>query len=145
MMKLSDAGERFIKGREQLRLKAYKPTPDDKWTIGWGHTGPEVVEGLVWTEQQAELAFWRDVTPAELGVQRSTDVPLTQNQFDALVAFTFNVGVEAEAHSTLCKMVNTRNAEGIAAEWVKWDHQAGKVLPGLLERRKAELAIFQAA
>ena len=145
MMKLSDAGEAFIKGREKLRLKAYKPTPDDKWTIGWGHTGPEVVEGLEWTEQQAELAFWRDVTPAELGVTRSTDVPLAQNEFDALVAFTFNVGVEAEAHSTLCRMVNTRNQAGIAAEWVKWDHQNGKVLPGLLDRRKAELAMFQAA
>ena len=145
MMKLSAAGEAFIKGRETLRLTAYKPTPKDKWTIGWGHTGPEVVEGLVWTEQQAELAFWRDVTPAELGVTRNTDVPLTQNQFDALVAFTFNVGVEAEAHSTLCKMVNTRNAAGIAAEWLKWDHQDGEVIQGLLNRRKLELAMFQGA
>ncbi len=143
-MQLSAAGETFLKGYEKLRLVAYKPTPDDKWTIGWGHTGAEVVEGLVWTEQQAELAFWRDVTPAELGVTKATDVPLTQNQFDALVCFAFNVGVSAEAHSTLCQRVNARDPAGIAAEWVKWDHQAGKVVPGLLDRRKAELAMFQA-
>jgi lysozyme len=145
MMRLSAAGEAFLKGYEKLRLVAYKPTPNDKWTIGWGHTGPEVVEGLVWTEQQAERTFWRDVAPAEYGVTKSTDVVLNQNQFDALVCFTFNVGVSAEAHSTLCAKVNARDSTGIALEWLKWDHQAGVVVPGLLERRKAELAMFLAA
>jgi lysozyme len=143
MMRLSTTGEAFLKAYEKLRLVAYKPTPKDKWTIGWGHTGPEVVEGLVWTEQQAEEAFWKDVVPAELGVTRSTDVPLFQNQFDALVCFAFNVGVDAEAHSTLCAKVNTKDAAGIAAEWLRWDHQGGKVVDGLLNRRKAELAMFQ--
>jgi lysozyme len=144
MMRLSRAGLDFLKGYEKLRLVAYKPTPDDKWTIGWGHTGPEVVEGLVWTEAQAEFTFWRDVAPAEYGVTKSIDVSLNQNQFDALVCFTFNVGVSAEAHSTLCAKVNTRDSTGIALEWLKWDHQAGAVVPGLLARRKAELAMFGA-
>jgi lysozyme len=144
-MKLSPAGEAFIKGYEKLRLVAYKPTPDDKWTYGWGHTGPEVVEGATCTPEQAEIDFLKDTTGAVWGVMRSTDVALSQNQFDALVSFTFNVGVAAEAHSTLCQRVNARDRAGIAAEWVKWDHQNGKVVPGLLDRRRAELAMFQAA
>jgi lysozyme len=144
-MKLSAAGEAFIKGYEKLRLVAYKPTPNDKWTYGWGHTGSEVVEGATVTAEQAEIDFQKDTAGAVWGVMRSTDVPLTQNQFDALVSFTFNVGVSAEAHSTLCARVNARDRSGIAAEWVKWDHQAGIVVPGLLARRMAELALFLSA
>lgn len=143
MMQLSAAGEAFLKGYEKLRLKAYKPTPNDKWTIGWGHTGPEVVEGLEWTEQRAELQFWRDVTPAELAVTKSTDVPLAQCQFDALVVLTFNIGADAFMRSTLCSKVNARDRAGVAAEWLKWDHQAGQVVEGLLDRRKAELAMYE--
>jgi lysozyme len=141
-MKLSAAGEAFIKGYEKLRLVAYKPTPNDKWTYGWGHTGPEVIEGATVTPEQAELDFQRDTAGAVWGVIRSTDVTLTQNQFDALVSFTFNVGVSAEAHSTLCAKVNARDRPGIVAEWVKWDHQAGVVVPGLLARREAERELF---
>lgn len=144
MMQLSAAGEAFLKDYEKLRLKAYKPTPKDKWTIGYGHTGPEVVEGLEWTEQKAELQFWRDVTPAELAVTKATDVPLAQCQFDALVVLTFNIGPDAFMRSTLCSKVNARDRAGIAAEWVKWDHQGGQVVEGLLDRRKAELAMYMA-
>jgi lysozyme len=144
-MKLSAAGKAFIKGYEKLRLVAYRPTPNDRFTYGWGHTGPEVVEGATVTPEQAEIDFQRDTAGAVWGVMRSVDVQLTQNEFDALVSFTFNVGVSAEAHSTLCAKVNARDTAGIVAEWVKWDHEAGVVVPGLLERRKAELAVFLSA
>lgn len=142
-MRLGAKGAALIKAREQLRLRAYKPTPNDKWTIGYGHTGPEVVEGLTWVLSQAEAAFARDTGEAAAAVMRSTDVPLTQNQFDAMVAFTFNVGAEAEGHSTLCRLVNARNFEGAVLEFAKWNHQDGKVLPGLTVRRAQEAALFQ--
>lgn len=141
-MKLSVAGEAFIKRYEKLSIIAYKPTLADKWTYGWGHTGPEVVEGAIVTPEQAEIDFQHDIAKAVWGVIYATDVPLTQNEFDALVSFTFNVGVGAEAHSTLCAKVNARDRTGVIAEWIKWDHQAGTVVPGLLARRQAELALF---
>jgi len=142
-VKLGQKGAALIKSREQLRLRAYKATPNEKWyTIGWGHTGPEITADTVWTLSQAEAAFAADTGKAAAAVMRSTDVPLTQNQFDALVAFTFNVGTEAEGHSTLCRLVNARDFEGAAAEFEKWNHQDGKVLPGLTVRRAQERDLF---
>jgi lysozyme len=142
IMKLGPKGEALIKSFETLRLKAYKPTPNDKWTIGWGHTGPEVVAGLEWTEAQAEIALCNDVAWAVKQVICTTDVALSQNQFDALVAFTFNVGVTAEGHSTLIKLVNAGYTGAASAEFMKWNHQGGVVLDGLTRRRAAEKALF---
>lgn len=142
MMQLGSRGEALIKGYEKLKLVAYLPTPEDKWTIGWGHTGLEVVEGLVWSLDQAEAAFIRDTGGSVLQVIRSTDVLLSQEQFDALVAFTFNIGVTAEGHSTLIAFVNQRKWMAAAAEFPKWNKQAGQVLAGLVARRAAERALF---
>lgn len=142
MMQLGSRGEALIKGYEKLKLVAYLPTPEDKWTIGWGHTGLEVVEGLVWSLDQAEAGFTRDTSSSVLQVIRSTDVLLSQEQFDALVAFTFNIGVTAEGHSTLIALVNQRKWMAAAAEFPKWNKQAGQVLAGLVARRAAERALF---
>jgi lysozyme len=142
MMRLGAKGEALIKSFEKLRLVAYKPTPKDKWTIGWGHTGPEVVEGLTCTEEEAERWFLTDTHWAVLGVIRSLDVAVLQNQFDALVSFTFNVGITGEAHSTLISHVNQYHWDAAADEFLKWDHQDGKVVEGLLNRRKAERTLF---
>lgn len=141
-MQLSPKGLELIQSFERLRLEAYLPTPRDKWTIGWGHTGPEVAQGLVWSLAQAQAAFDHDVAWAVKQVVSTTDVPLTQNQFDALVAFTFNVGATAEGHSTLIKLVNARLFTHAAEEFAKWDHQGGVVVPGLTRRRAAERALF---
>lgn len=141
-MQLGPRGEALIKGFERLKLVAYKPTPEDKWTIGWGHTGEEVVEGLVWTLDQAEAAFIRDTGWAVTQVIKTTDVQLTQEQFDALIAFTFNVGVTAEGHSTLIAYVNQRKWLAAAAEFPKWNKQKGAVVEGLVHRRAAERALF---
>lgn len=141
-MQLGAKGEALIKSFELLRLVAYKPTPKDKWTIGWGHTGPEVVTGLVWTPVDAEEYFRRDTMKAALEVISGTDVPLTQNQFDALTSFTFNVGVTAAGNSTLYSYVNARNWLGVCGEFPKWNKQEGAVLPGLIARRAAEAALF---
>lgn len=142
MMQLGPRGEALIKGYEKLKLAAYLPTPKDKWTIGWGHTGPEVVAGLVWTLDQAEHAFLSDTGWAVLQVIRTTDVLLSQEQFDALASFTFNVGVTAEGHSTLIALVNQRKWMAAAAEFPRWNKQDGEVLAGLVARRAAERALF---
>lgn len=142
MMKLGPKGEALIKSFETLQLRAYKPTPKDKWTIGWGHTGPEVVEGMTCTPEQAEAWFIQDTGWACRQVIATTDVVLTQNQFDALVAFTFNVGVTAEGHSTLIKYVNAKNMVAAANEFGKWNHQDGEVVAGLTRRREAERELF---
>lgn len=141
MNTLSSTGEDLIKSFEELRLVAYQ---DQKgiWTIGWGHTGSEVVEGFTCTPEQAEQWFIEDTQFADNGVNASIHTHVTQNQFDALVSFTFNVGVGAEAHSTMAKLINARNFIGAAAEFPKWDHVNGVVNAGLQRRRLAEQALF---
>lgn len=142
MMQLGPKGRALIQRFETLKLVAYKPTSKDHWTIGWGHTGPDVHEGLVWTPMQADAAFSADAQFAERQIIRSTDVELTQNQFDAMVSFTFNEGVGNEARSTLLKYVNARRWHDAANEFPKWVYQDGIVLNGLVVRRAAERALF---
>lgn len=142
MMQLGPRGRDLIQRYETLKLVAYKPTPEDVWTIGWGHTGPEVAEGLVWTRAQADDAFDRDVMWAVKQVVRTTDVFIGQNQFDALVSFTFNVGATAEGHSTLISYVNQKRWRDAANEFLRWNKQKGVVLDGLTARRTAERDLF---
>src|ERR1700681_4555285 len=113
---LGSRGEALIKSFESLRLTAYQ---DQRgiWTCGWGHTGPDVVEGTTCTPEQAEEWFLQDTQVAVHGVDASITTNVTQGQFDALVSFTFNVGVGAEAHSTMAKMINARDFAGAAAEF----------------------------
>lgn len=141
MNTLSSVGEDLIKSFEALRLKAYQ---DQRgiWTCGWGHTGPDVVEGTVCTPEQAETWFLHDTQAAVHGVDASLTTNVTQNQFDAMASLTFNVGVGAEAHSTLARLVNARDFAGAAAEFPKWDHVNGVQNAGLLRRRLAEQTLF---
>lgn len=142
MMQLSPRGRALIQEFEQLRLIAFKPTPNDVWTIGWGHTGPDVHEGSVWTRVQADDAFDFDSGRYVRAIITSTDVPLTQNQFDALVSFAYNEGITAEGHSTLLRYVNQKKWQLAADEFLRWNKQRGKVLDGLTHRREAERALF---
>jgi lysozyme len=142
MQRLSQTGEALIKSFEVLKLVAYLPTPRDRWTIGWGHTGHDVVQGLTWTLAQAEDGFQLDTAWACVQVSRTITVPLTQNQFDALVSFTFNVGATAEGHSTLCKLINQGYTGAASAEFLKWNKQAGMIMAGLTRRREAEQELF---
>jgi lysozyme len=148
-VRTSQTGQDFIKRYEQCRLKAYKPTPDDVWTIGWGHT-EGVYEGLVWTQEMADLAFSFDLEKYETWVSQLVKVALTQGQFDALVSFCFNVGpdidvdtiAEGLGDSTLLKKLNAGDYEGARAEFKRWDKQKGKTLAGLTKRRQAEAEMF---
>jgi lysozyme len=141
MNTLSSQGEDLIKSFEELRLVAYQD-PKGVWTIGWGHTGSEVVEGLTCTIEDAEVWFQEDIAWAVKGVNDSLTANVSQQQFDALTSFTFNVGVGAEEHSTMLKLVNMRDFQAAADEFLKWDHIDGVENVGLKNRRLAEQVLF---
>lgn len=145
-MKTSPAGIALIQQFEGRRLEAYK-CPAGVWTIGYGHTSaagkPEVKPGMVITKQEANDILVRDLVRYEDAVDRLVKVPLTQNQFDALVSFTFNVGEGALAKSTLLKRLNAGDYNAVPAELMKWTKGGGKELPGLVRRRRAECAMWR--
>ncbi len=151
-MRLGEAGAALIKSYEALRLEAYLPTPDDVPTIGWGHT-KGVKMGDTCTEEQAEAWFREDVAEFEGYVNELVSVPLTQNQFDALVSFAFNVGPDIDADtipeglgdSTLLKKLNAGDYHGAARCFKAWNKQRGKVLAGLTRRRAEEARLFESA
>ncbi|HEJ9146323.1 TPA: lysozyme [Serratia marcescens] len=142
-MKTSNNGRNFIKGFEQLRLKAYPDpgTGGKPWTIGWGHT-KGVKQGDRITQEQAEAFFSEDLAVFELTVNGAIKRPMTQNQFDAMVSLAFNIGGPAFAGSTLVKKFNAGDSHGSADEFPKWRNSAGKVMPGLVKRRAAEREMF---
>lgn len=109
------------------------------WTIGYGHTGPEVHQGLIWTKDQAEAALRDDIQKAVANVNEwCTRDDITQGEFDALVDFAFNCGVRNLDGSTLLKDVNAGDFAAAAAEFEKWAHAGGQVITGLLRRRLVE-------
>ena len=118
-MNMSDKGLTLLSLREGRRKKAYKDTKGI-WTIGVGHTGPEVKAGLVWTVAQVKDALRADVATAEKAINDGVKVVLTQNQFDALCSFIFNVGVGAFTRSTLLKVLNKGNYTEAANQFDRW-------------------------
>lgn len=143
-MKTGKAGIELIKHFEGCRLKAYR-CPAGKWTIGWGHTYG-VRDGDTWTQEHADAMLLFDIGGYENAVMRYVRVPLNQNQFDALVSFAYNNGVESLKTSTLLKRLNAGDYMGAALEFTKWCHASvnGKMvsLPGLVRRRCEEKALF---
>lgn len=142
-MRISASGIAVAHYFEQCRLVAY-PDPGSKdgkpWTIGWGHTGPEVVKGLKWTQAQADAAFEKDLLKFEARVARLVKVPLTQGQYDALVLFDYNTG--ALHSSTLLKVLNLGAYDAAQAQFARWNKNDGKVMRGLIRRRAAEAALW---
>lgn len=127
-------------------LKAYK-CPAGVWTIGIGTTvypsGEKVKEGDVATKEQAYDYLRFDLAFTERQVDSYTVDSINQNQFDALVSFAYNVGNGALKSSTLLKKLNINpNDPTIADEFNKWTRGGGKVLPGLVARRKAEAELY---
>jgi lysozyme len=133
----SNYGNTLTKGFESCHLIAYQDIKGI-WTIGWGHTGPEVCAGLVWTQAQADLQLIIDEKSAVGAVNNLVQVILTQGEFDALVDFVFNTGGHAFATSTLLVKHNAGDYAGAANELLKWDHAGSQVVAGLLRRRTEE-------
>lgn len=141
-MRTSKAGQGLIKRFEQLRLKAYLPTPNDVPTIGWGTTQGIQLGDLIDMET-AQGYFERDLHKFEDCVDDACEDNLTQNQFDACVSLAYNIGCNAFKNSTLVVMINRRlPAKDIAPQFMRWDKQGGKVLAGLTRRRAAERDLF---
>ena len=141
-MDLSLEGLKLIKEFEGLRLHAYRCSAN-VLTIGYGHTGSWIQEDSEITEIEAEELLKKDCQVFVDGVNRLVKVQINQNQFDALVSFAFNLGLGALSGSTLLKLLNDRcDRTIVAAEFQKWCKADGKVLEGLLRRRKAEAALF---
>jgi len=140
-MMLALPGRQLIQRWEKCRLESYQ---DDRgiWTIGWGHTGPEVGPGLAWTQAQADATFLKDTSTAQWAVNRAIKAPMTQNQFDALCSLCFNIGVTAFGCSTLVRMFNSGDLIGVRGQFLLWDHTNHQVDPGLENRRESELALF---
>lgn len=140
-MQLSENGANLIRSFEQLKLVAYKPTPDDVWTIGWGHT-KGVTEGMICTVTQADEWFDEDTAWAVAAVNNNVLVDLNQNQFDALVSICFNIGQGNFDNSTLLRDLDSGNYIEASDQFLVWDKQRGQDLPGLDRRREAERQLF---
>lgn len=148
---------------EQLRLQAY-PDPGSPrakairagkppavyqklsgapWTVGWGDTGPDVVEGLAITAEEADRRFARRMAlEFEPAVRKAVKVPLNQRQFDAVVSIFYNAGVAAMTASTLVRLLNMGDFAGAAGQFPRWNQSGGEVMKGLQRRREAERLVF---
>jgi lysozyme len=145
-MKISHEGLKVKKYFEQCKLEAY-PDPGSKdghpWTIGWGHTGKEVVKGLKWTQEKADSTLVSDSAEFSNGVSSLIKVFVNQNQFDAIASLAYNIGLSALKSSTLLRKLNEKDYQGAMEEFPKWDKNDGKVMLGLRRRRTAEKLLFQ--
>jgi GH24 family phage-related lysozyme (muramidase) len=143
-MNISENGIALIKKFEGLELRAYKPVPQETYyTIGYGHCGQDVQQHQVITEEQADSFLRHDLATAVTGVNELVKVPVNQNQFDALVSFSFNCGYQALKGSTLLSDINAKNYASASLEFGKWVHGSGGViLQGLVDRREAEKELF---
>jgi lysozyme len=137
----SDAGMAMTKAFEGLSLKAYQDCAG-VWTIGYGHVGPSLIAGMKISEADAEALLRADLVDAVNCVNRAVNVPIRQNQFDALVDFCFNAGRGNLLQSTLLRKVNLGDFRGAAAQFGLWVHAGGEVVAGLVRRRKAEAEMF---
>lgn len=140
-MNISQKGIDLIKNFEGCRLTAYR-CPANILTIGYGHTGSDVSAGQKITQEQAEKLLKSDLLVHCNNVSRLVKVPLTQNQFDALVSFEFNVGYGNFASSTMLKLLNQKKYREAAAQFDRWVYANRKVLAGLVKRRAAEKTLF---
>lgn len=143
-MRMSQTGIIMLKQFEGVRLTAYKAVNTEQyWTIGYGHYGVDVYDGMKITDKQAEEMLKNDLVRYENGVNDCVTVTLGQNQFDALVSFAYNCGVNALKGSYLLNLVNMGKFKEACDEWLLWNKSGGKVLLGLTNRRKAEVALFK--
>ena len=139
-MKTSKNGINLIKTYEGCRLEAYK-CPAGVWTIGYGHTAG-VKKGDKITQLQADTLLFVDLQKFENAINKAVKKPITQNEFDALVSFAFNVGIGNFEKSSLLRLINMGHFELAAQQFERWIYAGGKPLNGLKKRRRAEKTLF---
>lgn len=145
--------------KARLPMRSYRKIPNwstlsgKPWTIGYGHTGPDVFEGLVWSEELANRTFAADIALREEAVNEAVKVLLTQGQFDATVSILYNVGAGSKDRdgiirlkngqpSTLLKLLDAGNFDGAARQFGMWISKGTAAEKGLIRRRKAEVERF---
>lgn len=143
MMTPSENAYDIVKRSEGFRPTAYR-CPGNVWTLAFGHT-KGVKEGDVCTLAQGEAWLHEDMAETAAAVNRLVHVPLTQNQFDALMSFVFNIGQGAFAQSTMLDRLTQGDYVLASAEFPKWKKAGGRVQPGLVTRRQRERDLFERA
>lgn len=134
----------LIKQFEGCRLEAYPDpgTGGDPWTIGWGSTGPGIVKGVRWTQEQADTRLASDVAKFMAAVVKAAPTA-TDNQRGAMTSLAYNIGEKAFRDSTLLRLHNAGDYAGAAAQFARWNKAGGKVMAGLTRRRAAEAEVYR--
>jgi len=133
---ISPQGLELLMAREGKRNAVYLDSVGVP-TVGYGHTGPDVQMGEIWTNERIEEAFAKDLERFENAINDAVTVPLKQNQFDALVSWAYNVGTGAATSSTLIRKINAGDFEGAEHEFDRWH-----IPEGITSRRNGEKAQF---
>lgn len=144
-MKLGSSGKALLESLEGRRHTAYQDSAG-LWTIGIGHLiRPEEswMRSATLTDEQVDELFTQDIAGAEASVAKLFPGITRQNQFDALVSFTYNLGESQVRNGSLDDLINTgAPAEDISAKWMQYVYAGGRVVPGLMKRRMRELALY---
>ena len=140
-MKISAEGLALIKKFEGCELEAYQDAVG-VWTIGYGHI-KGVKEGMTITKQQAEEKLLEELVEYENYVLEAVNHQLDQCMFDALVSWTYNLGPSNLNASTMLKVLNAGDYDGVPEQIKRWNKAGGKVLQGLVRRREAEALLFE--
>ena len=140
-MKISQEGIALIKKFEGCELTAYQCSAG-VWTIGYGHT-KGIEEGMEITQQEAEDMLVEELHEYENYINDNVTAPLSQNQFDAMVSWVYNLGPANLKASTLLKVLNAGDYDGVPAQIKRWNKAGGQTLDGLIRRREAEALLFQ--
>jgi lysozyme len=140
-MQISEEGISLIKSYEGCRLEAYQDSVG-VWTIGYGHT-KDVKEGDKINQDEAEYLLQEEMIEYEGYINDMVEVPLDQCQFDALVCWVYNLGPTNLKNSTLLKVLNEGDYDGVPEQIKRWNKAGGVILGGLVKRREAEANLFQ--
>ena len=140
-MNISQVGLNLVEYFEGLYLDAYWDATGQVWTIGYGHTGADVYQGLTITEQQANELLRLDMIASDNEVNGAVTVPLTQGQFDALSSFVFNGGL-GMLQGTMLDLLNSGDYVGCSSHFTDYVYSGGVYLEGLYNRRVAEQHLF---
>lgn len=140
-----DLATTLIKNSEGFSSAAY-PDTGTVWTIGYGHTGPDVEKGMVITEVEGETLLDKDLGIAGGAIEQYVTVELTDGQSAALLDFIFNEGEGQFVHSTLLERLNQGDYTDIPTQLARWVYGSvdgvQQQLPGLVTRRQAEIALW---
>ena len=139
---INDEGLALIQRFESLRLEPYMDA-NDGWTVGWGHLLRWGEEPRTITREEADELLRQDLAEAERAVERLVLVPLNDNQFSALVSFTYNLGQGNLRKSDLLDKLNQGDYKAVPKELMRWVKDDGKVLKGLIARRLEERKLFE--